>query len=440
MKIKITLNDIHREEKEYILSVLFSDILGFDLTYQYDNNSDFYKIAFPNKKELIINDIFFLSEKNQLKWEHYNYPDSASDQSVTINNNEHNLFCLYGDSEFSVNSDIIKIKNDIIGTSFVFLSRIEELNDNHDKLGRYRYNNSIAERFDIITRPVINEYIEFLKDSIKYFNPNHQFKEYKFKTLLTHDIDTIKKWTWRHFFKHVIFNIGKVNYLKNYLVFIRSQINPQSDPYYNFEKIMNISESYGLESTFLFMALKKNEFDCRYSHDEIEAAVDQIKLRKKHKIGIHVSRIGYNNLNNASREIDRLEKLTKTKNKYNRQHYLMFDVRNTWKILEENKIQYDLTLGYPEIPGFRCGICYPFHVFDLINKRKLNLIEIPLIAMDVTLQDYLKNHNFDKELDKIISSIKRYNGILNVLWHNDQFENLKFLNNKDLFEKTIGVN
>ena len=118
----------------------------------------------------------------------------------------------------------------------------------------------------------------------------------------------------------------------------------------------------------------------------------------------------------------------------------MFDVRNTWKILEENKIQYDLTLGYPEMPGFKCGICYPFHVFDIVNKKKLNLIEIPLIVMDVTLLDYLKNHNFDNELDKIISSIKKYNGTLNVLWHNDQFENSKFLNNKDLFEKTIGIN
>ena len=76
----------------------------------------------------------------------------------------------------------------------------------------------------------------------------------------------------------------------------------------------------------------------------------------------------------------------------------MFDVRNTWKILEENKIQYDLTLGYPEMPGFKCGICYPFHVFDIVNKKKLNLIEIPLIIMDVSLMDYLKNIDFEDEL------------------------------------------
>lgn len=439
MKINIFLNSIHKVEKEYILSVLFTDILGFEINFNYDELINDYVILLPNKKKLIISDIFFQSEKNQLKWENYNYPDSASEQLVTINNNEHNLFCLYGDPECSINSDIIKIKNDIIGTSFVFLSRIEELNDNHDKFGRYKYSNSIAERFDIITRPVINEYIEFLKESIQYIDPNCQFKENKFKILLTHDIDTIKKWTWKHFFKHIIFNFGKVDYLKNYLAFFRTQLNQKSDPYYNFEKIMNISESYGLESTFLFMALEKNEFDCRYSLNEIEAAVDQINSRKKHKIGIHVSRIAYNNLNNASREIDRLEKLTKSKNKYNRQHYLMFDVRNTWKILEENKIQYDLTLGYPEMPGFKCGICYPFHVFDIVNKKKLNLIEIPLIIMDVSLMDYLKNIDFEDELNKILKNIKKYDGTLNILWHNDQFEDSNFIKNKILFEKIINI-
>ena len=187
------------------------------------------------------------------------------------------------------------------------------------------------------------------------------------------------------------------------------------------------------------MALKKNEFDFRYSLKNAITGFQQIKSSKKHRIGIHLSRIAYNNYDNASREIKRLKKNTSTDIEYSRQHYLMFDIKSTWSILNDNNIKYDLSLGYPEMPGFRCGICYPFRVFDISKKIKLDLIEIPLIIMDVSILDYLKNINIENHLNTILQNTKRYNGTLNVLWHNDQFENSKFLKNKTLFEKIINA-
>ena len=115
----------------------------------------------------------------------------------------------------------------------------------------------------------------------------------------------------------------------------------------------------------------------------------------------------------------------------------MFDVKSTWSILNENNIKYDLSLGYPEMPGFRCGICYPFRVFDISKKIKLDLIEIPLIIMDVSILDYLKDINFEDQLDTILQNTKKYDGTLNVLWHNDQIDNLKFEKNHILFKKII---
>tara|TARA_B110000008_G_C16957478_1_gene558786 strand:- start:2026 stop:2589 length:564 start_codon:yes stop_codon:yes gene_type:complete len=185
------------------------------------------------------------------------------------------------------------------------------------------------------------------------------------------------------------------------------------------------------------MALKKNEFDFRYSLKKASTGFQQIRSSKKHQIGIHISRIAYNDFENASREIKRLKKITSTDIEYSRQHYLMFDVKSTWSILNENNIKYDLSLGYPEMPGFRCGICYPFRVFDISKKIKLDLIEIPLIIMDVSILDYLKDINFKDQLDTILQNTKKYGGTLNVLWHNDQIDNLKFEKNRILFKKII---
>ena len=229
--------------------------------------------------------------------------------------------------------------------------------------------NSLAERFHIITRPIVNEYIEFIKDALKFLEPNLYFKKYDYNILLTHDIDMIKKWDWKGIVKHSIFNFMKKNFLKNYKNIILSKLNHTIDPYYNFSEIMNISQKYNLKSTFLFMALEKNEFEFLYSVKKTEKGIRDILIKKGHNIGIHLSKISYNNLKNAKNEINRLKKISGKKIIYNRFHYLMFDIKNSWNILEKNQIKYDLTLGFPEFVGFRCGICYPYKLFDLKRKR-----------------------------------------------------------------------
>jgi len=435
--IKIKTNNNHSKEKRYILSVIFSDILGLKISYETGYES-IYEIKLPNNKKIILPDIFLSTKSEQKEWKKYDYPKLSFNTSIKIKNN-HSLFGIYGNKEYKISDESIKINNDIMGTAFIFLSRIEELNSNHDKLNRYQYENSLSHRFDIITRPVVNEYIDFIKESIRSLYPEIKFKKHKFNILLSHDIDTIKKWTFKHLIKHSLFNFGKSNFFRGYLEFFKTRLNFTKDPYYNFDNIMNLSNNYGLRSTFLFMALKKNEFDFRYSLKNAITGFQQIRSSKKHRIGIHLSRIAYNNYENASREIKRLKKNTSTDIEYSRQHYLMFDVKSTWSILNDNNIKYDLSLGYPEMPGFRCGICYPFRVFDISKKIKLDLIEIPLIIMDVSILDYLKDINIEDHLDAILQNTKRYNGTLNVLWHNDQFENSKFLKNKTLFEKIINA-
>ena len=52
-------------------------------------------------------------------------------------------------------------------------------------------------------------------------------------------------------------------------------------------------------------------------------------------------------------------------------------------------LAYDSTLGYNERPGFRAGTCIPIRPWLFGSNRECNLVEIPLVAMDVTFIDYL---------------------------------------------------
>jgi hypothetical protein len=85
-------------------------------------------------------------------------------------------------------------------------------------------------------------------------------------------------------------------------------------------------------------------------------------------------------------------------------------------------IDFDSSLGHYDMPGFRCGTCYTFPMFDLTNKVTLRVKETPLIAMECSFFDYAGmtyeeafNYGFN-----LFKQTKKYNGNFVVLWHNDR--------------------
>ena len=77
-------------------------------------------------------------------------------------------------------------------------------------------------------------------------------------------------------------------------------------------------------------------------------------------------------------------------------------------------------MGYAAEPGFRCGTCKPFPVFDIQSQKELPLIERPLLIMDVSLRFY-KNLSVKESItlcEKIKSEVRKHNGEFVFLWHN----------------------
>jgi hypothetical protein len=138
----------------------------------------------------------------------------------------------------------------------------------------------------------------------------------------------------------------------------------------------------------------------------------------------------------------------------NRQHYLVFQVPQTWVALEEAGFKYDLTLGFNEHEGFRCGICYPYKPFDVIKREIVDIWELPLTVMDGSIFAYQKV-SVEQGLERVkvlIDTVERYNGVFVPLWHNSSFyieedprpfllykEMLQYLNTKSSFHGTAGM-
>jgi hypothetical protein len=103
-----------------------------------------------------------------------------------------------------------------------------------------------------------------------------------------------------------------------------------------------------------------------------------------------------------------------------RQHFLRFQVPDTWRHWEQVGLSYDATLGYADHEGFRCGTCHPFRPFDVEQNRELDLWEVPLIVMDGTLHNYrqLTPEQGEARILELAHRCQQVEGTFTLLWHN----------------------
>ena len=122
-----------------------------------------------------------------------------------------------------------------------------------------------------------------------------------------------------------------------------------------------------------------------------------------------------------------------------RQHYLRWKTPNTWEILEQAGLKYDTSLSFADHEGFRCGICLPYKPFDVVENRVLDIWELPLTVMDGSLFNYqslFPEEGFQR-IKALIDTIKKYNGVFVLLWHNSSFDELRLPGWTEVYEKTL---
>ncbi|HGJ65537.1 TPA: hypothetical protein ENS27_09130 [bacterium] len=337
------------------------------------------------------------------------------------------------------NEYLIETNIDIITSSFFMLTRYEEyLINDRDQYDRFPAESSIAYKEGFLTKPIVNEYIELLADWIRFFYPDFKrgklWNDADFGVLLTHDIDKVKKYRW---WRPPIYSFirslkeGRIDKTLKYLSdWFASSFRLKVDPYWNFSQISNLENNYGFKSSFYFMTNQDSEREKlnQYSVNEPNLAKEIKKLEEMdNEIGLHGSFNSFNDQEMYLSEKARLDQVVNNKYYGGRQHYLRWKTPDTWRILEQAGILYDTTLGYDDHNGFRCGFCLPYKPFDVIEDRVINILEIPLIVMDRTLQKkYIDPNEMWWELEILIKQVQKHNGIFVLLWHNSSLYDIDY--------------
>jgi len=291
----------------------------------------------------------------------------------------------------------------------IFTSKKEYSSDDKDKYGRILFSSMNP---GYITRPVVSEFL--FNNGFRPFYPENR----RFAVALSHDVDVL--YMNRNIYQNLKYltksALSNRNLLRHSL---GALYNNKIWPEYHLNRLLEINEKYNIISSFYFLAVDKINIAYNYNLRELKTLLGIIESGGN-EVGLHGSYNAYFDIDQLIQEKQELEYVIDRAGIGYRNHNLNFDVRTTWSILESAGFKYDTTFGFADHVGFRNGMCYPFHPYDLLGKRYYDILEIPLHCMDVTLFKYmnLSYHTAFARFSNLVAEVENVNGVFTFLWHN----------------------
>lgn len=436
--LQILVPNNNHSERAYTLKILFKEFLALKYELIWGEQND-YILTFSDKT-IIIRDHFFSLFPHNLS-----YLCKEAIPTKVSWDSTHSIPFLYGTNSIDFQHNSIICDADIFGASFFMLSRFEEhVLTEKDQFDRFDENQSLSIKESFSHIPIVNEYALLLQKflaQLKY--PITSTKS--FSILLTHDVDYLQFYNkFSVFFQRFYKCIFKYhNYpqaykeIRSYFTFL---LDSKHDPYNSFDELMQTSKQYGLTSHFFFIASNASPYDQDYQlhSKQVQNLLNNI-LEKGHKIGLHV---GYDSFSNYQQICDEKASLTKFMSHptFSRQHYLRFNITQTPRLLDMAGIQWDSSLGFSQNIGFRCGSCFSFSMFDILERKQLTIKQKPLLIMDTAfaslVQKDSQKHAKEKFFD-IAKKVRQHNGELVILWHNSSVKQDKWPKLYSLYKDLI---
>ena len=327
----------------------------------------------------------------------------------------------------------IQIPYDILTPSFVLLSRYEEFQaKHHDEHGRFLYKGSLAEKYDLVEIPLVDEYAMLLREWLcLYFPERFEAVPRTPRIVPTHDIDILYRFTgrfqaWKSIFgRDLLINRDFKMVRKSLEDYKKWKSHPYWDPYLRAAvEMLEREEEQHLCPIFFVKATEKNHPDATYDvHDPLLQHLIWNVTSRGGQIGLHGSYPSAEHLQYLHKEKQNLSELCDKTIRVSRQHYLrtfFADDPNSLDLWRQVGITDDYTLGFAERCGFRCGTCHSYPLYDVRHDKVTDIIEHPLIVMDGTLTDYMKLSVEDAK--KLVMKLRQrcfdVEGDFIILWHN----------------------
>ena len=328
---------------------------------------------------------------------------------------------------------------DEIAEAFFHLARVEERSGPRDQHGRFP---AAASCLDPLDPP-----LERLRERLGAQPP--RWAGANFAVALTHDVDTPWRWT-------AIGVRGAAARLKSHALAGRGREAlrearalssvpvhrlRRTDPNWSFERVISIERERGARSTFFVMAGHRHAADgaSPEAYDRLRPRLVETLRSGGAEIGLHGSYTAAEDADRLREEQEALEELAGPV-EGQRYHYLRVDPHANLAPLDDLGFAYDSSLGFAGALGFRAGIAHPFRPWDFTRDRPLDLVEIPLAAMDATFEARyldLSAKEAEPHLMRLLERAAERGGGFSILWHTDRFDPASSQRWDRLYERVI---
>ena len=435
MTVKVVVPDSWSPEVSYALHFIFETYLKEDLCIEWEGPGGNMLLELGESTLLLPYVIRFSCVNSGEKYPVPNKPIPWCELQIT---RETKVFMpiIFGDSEEAKlkNEDIFPI--DIVASTFFMLSRYEELRQNTgDQHERFLAEGSLAAKNNFLHLPVVDFYIL----AVWFAVGGEQSRVGSFACPIipnvTCDVDIPFKFArtapalLKQLGRECLSTSMVSEKFSSCLTMIKSFLwDETSDVYYR--KILDICEkveAIGARATFYFIAdITSAKYDGQWtiSHPRVRRLA-LLLLARGHRLGLHPGYFSMRSVDKMGKAVSKLCHAIGQRelgHLGSRQHMLRWDAAVTPRVLEQAGIKEDSSLGYADCAGFRCGTNKPFKLFDLSARCVTDVVERPLLIMDVTLlAERYCGLNFEGAVAVvrgIADQVQLVGGEFTVLWHN----------------------
>jgi len=331
---------------------------------------------------------------------------------------------------FSENHAVISA--DIISAAFYLLSGWQEyFSAERDQHGRFPYAASVQKQYGFVALPVVNYYFDVLRAAVEHVSGQRLTprrwgeQQAELAAFISHDVDNLHG-GWGEAARAARQQTAPLA-LKQLGTLAWRWLRGRPAPWANLAAVRAATARYDAPATFFILPRARPAANGTPNADyDAQAPALASGWRALAARGAELAVHGsYDAATSAEILAADIDAVSPQKVVGNRFHYLRWEPTQTPQLVAAAGIQYDCTLGFAEHYGFRNACCLPFYPFDFQQNRAHEFLEIPLIVMDTTLHHpaYLRLDADEllSTLQPVFAEIKKFGGVVSVLWHNQNF-------------------
>ena len=428
--LTITCPSNNIPERKYAISVLFNELLGCGLEegdIRFDDSFKDYHIK-AEDKEIIIEDHFFNEFPEALC---YLEKSHIPDHLTFLHARGLEIPIIYGRDWYSEEQGNITIGLDIIASSFFMLTRWEESLLGREEKGDCDETRLFAVRMGIYQRPIVHEYEELLR--LLLSEAGIPLKQREYGVVLSHDVDGFLTPSLSKIVKDCI-NQTRHGLPKNRILNLtwKEEIKYRRafpSAYSQFSLYTKLSGQYNVPEWFYFKVCAPREVESTYYYNSKQTIeiINRLKGLQTPQIimGFHPSQSTFRSETQWKKESSRIESLLGYVPAIGRNHHLLYnyEMLRNWETMASRLSTGPLNISnsvFHNKIGFRSGVGVGYTLFDIYQRKPMQLIEHPCQIMDTVIRYHSKHSTPEEiwdEIQTVVSYAKKYHCELVLTWH-----------------------